>query len=74
MPTEQQQPDGSWVPVEPVPYTDTIDWEVGGRGRQRTAEAYWHDRLLARVPAGRFFRLRLALAHRRLVRALDRQG
>lgn len=69
MPDSQQNSDGSWSPAVAIPYTDTIDWEVGGRGRQREGVAYWHDQELARVAPGRFFRVRLILAHRRLVRA-----
>jgi hypothetical protein len=65
-----QRPDGSWGPATPIPFTDTIDWEVSGRTRRtRTARAYWHTTELATVPPGRFFRLRLVLAHRRLLRA-----
>jgi hypothetical protein len=65
----QQNPDGSWTPAAPIPYTDTIDWEISGRGRNRHGRAYWHDRELAQVRPGRWFRLRLILTHRRLLRA-----
>jgi hypothetical protein len=65
----RQNPDGTWTPAQPIPYTDTIDWEIHGHGRQRHGFAYWHGRELAQVRPGRYFRLRLLLAHRRLTRA-----
>lgn len=70
----RQDPDGAWRPAEPIPYADGIDWEVHGTGRQRSAVAYWHDQELAHVRAGRFFRIRLVLAHRRLLKAHRQAG
>jgi len=66
--TQQQRPDGSWGPVEPLPWFDQIDWEVSGKGRERRAVAYWHATELARVESGPLFGLRLRLAARRLAR------
>jgi hypothetical protein len=70
VPVSQQRPDGSWGPAPTIPFTDTIDWEVSGSTpRTRTARAFWHAEELARVLPGRFFRVRLVLAHRRLLAA-----
>jgi hypothetical protein len=66
---QRQQADGTWAPAEPIPYTDGIDWEVYGKGRERRAIAYWHDKEVATVSPGPLFRLRLELAHRRAKRA-----
>ena len=67
----QQNPDGSWTTAEPIGWADGIDWEITGRGRARHGIAYRHATPLAEVRPGRFFRLRLALAHRRLTREQD---
>jgi hypothetical protein len=70
VPVSQQRPDGSWGPAPTIPFTDTIDWEVSGSTpRTRTARAFWHAEELARVLPGRFFRVRLVLARRRLLAA-----
>jgi hypothetical protein len=65
---KQQRPDGSWGPAESLPWSDQIDWEVYGKGRERRAVAYWHATELARVDPGPWFGLRMRLASRRLAR------
>ena len=68
MPIQQQQADGSWQAIESIPFTDTVDWEIYGKGKERRAVAYWHADKLAEVGPGKWFRLRLWFAHRRLMR------
>lgn len=49
---QRQQADGTWVEAEPIPYTDTIDWEIYGKGRDRDhyeAVAYDEDVCVAVV-------------------------
>jgi hypothetical protein len=67
--TQQQRPDGSWGPAEPLPWFDQIDWEVHGKGRERRAVAYWHATELARVDPGSWFGLRMWRTRRRLARS-----
>jgi hypothetical protein len=67
--THQQRPDGSWGPVEPLPWFDQIDWEVHGKGRNRRAVAYWHATELARIDPGPWFSVRLWWTGRRLTRS-----
>jgi hypothetical protein len=69
MSAQQQRPDGSWGPAEPLPWADQIDWEVSGKGRERRAVAYWHTTQLATVEPGPLFGLRLRWAARRLARS-----
>lgn len=68
----QQNPDGSWTPVEPIGWQPGIDWEVyGKRGEQQTAIAYDGPREVARIIGrGLWFRARIARANRRLSRAV----
>jgi hypothetical protein len=68
MSTQQQRPDGSWGPAAPLPWADQVDWEIYGRGRRRRAIAYRHATELTQVGPGPLFRLRLAIASRRLTR------
>lgn len=72
MPTSQQQPDGSWAPAQPMGWQPGIDWEVTGTGRQRWGTAYLRNVVLASVPPGRFFRLRMARTDHRLRRWVRR--
>lgn len=77
MSAQRQNPDGSWTEAQPIPWADTIDWEIRGRGRQREARAYWHEHELALVPPGRAFRLRMLACRialrRRLAAAMREQ-